>query len=107
MTKMPSEKKPLLEIHGLHARVGEKEILRGIELAIRPGEVHTIMGPNGSGKSTLAGVLSGRPSYEVTAGSVSFDGRDLLALAPEERAREGAGIDTGTESRDGCLKSRG
>jgi Fe-S cluster assembly ATP-binding protein len=86
---MAPEKKPLLEIRGLHARVAEKEILRGIDLAIRPGEVHAIMGPNGSGKSTLAGVLSGRPSFQVSAGSVQFDGRDLLALAPEERAREG------------------
>jgi Fe-S cluster assembly ATP-binding protein len=83
------EKKPLLEIRGLHASVAEKSILTGIDLAIRPGEVHAIMGPNGSGKSTLAGVLSGRPAFEVTQGSVLFDGRDLLALSPEERAREG------------------
>jgi Fe-S cluster assembly ATP-binding protein len=89
VTKPAAEKKPLLEIRGLHARVADKPILRGIDLAIRPGEVHAIMGPNGSGKSTLAGVLSGRPSFEVTAGSVLYDGRDLLALAPEERAREG------------------
>ncbi len=89
MTTMAAEQKPLLEIRGLEARVAEKPILRGIDLTIRPGEVHAIMGPNGSGKSTLAGVLSGRPSFEVTAGSVLYDGKDLLALKPEERAREG------------------
>ena len=83
------EKKPLLEIRGLHARVADKPILKGLDLTIRPGEVHAIMGPNGAGKSTLAGVLSGRPAFEVTQGSVLYDGRDLLALAPEERAREG------------------
>jgi len=87
--QMSVEKKPLLEIRGLHARVGGKPILKGLDLTIRPGEVHAIMGPNGAGKSTLAAVLSGRPSFEVTAGSVLFDGRDLLALSPEERAREG------------------
>jgi Fe-S cluster assembly ATP-binding protein len=86
---MSVEKRPLLEIRGLHARVADKPILKGIDLAIRAGEVHAIMGPNGSGKSTLAGVLAGRPTLEVTAGHVLFDGRDLLALAPEERAREG------------------
>jgi Fe-S cluster assembly ATP-binding protein len=79
----------MLEIRNLHARAGDAEILRGLELSIRPGEVHAIMGPNGSGKSTLAGVLAGRPAFEVTAGEVLFDGRDLLALAPEERARLG------------------
>jgi len=83
------EKKALLEIRGLEARAAGKPILRGIDLTIRPGEVHAVMGPNGSGKSTLAGVLAGRPSFEVTAGFVHFDGRDLLELMPEERAREG------------------
>src|ERR1700712_5007948 len=79
----------MLQIKNLHARVGDKEILRGISLNIAPGEVHAIMGPNGSGKSTLAGVLAGRESYEVTSGQVLFQGKDLLAMAPEERAREG------------------
>jgi Fe-S cluster assembly ATP-binding protein len=79
----------MLEIRGLRARAGDKEILRGLDLVIRPGEVHAVMGPNGSGKSTLANVLAGRPSVEVTAGQVIFEGRDLLALPPEERAREG------------------
>ncbi len=80
---------PMLEVAGLHARAGEREILKGIDLVIRAGEVHAIMGPNGSGKSTLAGVLAGRPGIEVTRGSVRFEGRDLLALAPELRARAG------------------
>jgi Fe-S cluster assembly ATP-binding protein len=79
----------LLEIRNLHARVGEREILRGIDLTIEAGEVHAIMGPNGSGKSTLANVLAGRPGYEVTAGTVLYEGKDLLALPPEMRAREG------------------
>jgi Fe-S cluster assembly ATP-binding protein len=79
----------MLELRNLHARAGDAEILRGVDLVIRPGEVHAIMGPNGSGKSTLAGVLAGRPAFEVTAGEVLFEGRDLLALAPEERARQG------------------
>jgi Fe-S cluster assembly ATP-binding protein len=80
----------LLEIKNLHARIADgREILKGVDLAVAPGEVHAIMGPNGSGKSTLAGVLAGRPGYEVTQGSVSYRGRDLLALSPDERAREG------------------
>ncbi len=80
---------PLLEIEDLHARVGEKEIIKGFNLTINPGEVHAIMGPNGAGKSTLSYVLSGKPGYEVTSGSIKFKGKDLLALSPEERAREG------------------
>jgi Fe-S cluster assembly ATP-binding protein len=79
----------MLEIKKLRARVEEREILTGIDLHVKPGEVHAIMGPNGSGKSTLAGVLSGRETYEVTGGSVLFEGRDLLEMQPEERAREG------------------
>jgi Fe-S cluster assembly ATP-binding protein len=79
----------MLEIKNLRARVGNKDILKGIDLTVRPGEVHAVMGPNGSGKSTLAGVLAGRGEYEVTGGSVRYAGRDLLGLAPEERAREG------------------
>jgi Fe-S cluster assembly ATP-binding protein len=80
----------MLEIRNLHARIAEgREILRGIDLTVKAGEVHAIMGPNGSGKSTLAGVLSGRPGYEVTDGSVTYLGRDLLALEADERAREG------------------
>jgi Fe-S cluster assembly ATP-binding protein len=79
----------LLKISGLQARVAGKEILKGVELEVNAGEVHAIMGPNGSGKSTLAQVLAGREEYEVTAGSVSFDGRDLLGMRPEERARAG------------------
>src|ERR1043165_9480312 len=80
---------PLLEIRNLHASVGGNEILRGVELTVSPGEVHAIMGPNGSGKSTLAHVLAGRPGYEVTKGEVHYKGKDLLAMSPEERAREG------------------
>ena len=79
----------MLEIRNLHARVEDKEILRGVNLTVKAGEVHAIMGENGSGKSTLAGVLAGRDAYEVTAGEVLFDGKDLLELDPEERAREG------------------
>jgi Fe-S cluster assembly ATP-binding protein len=79
----------LLELRNVHARAGEAEILRGVDLVVRPGEVHAVMGPNGSGKSTLANVLAGRPSVTVTQGEVLYDGRDLTALTPEERAREG------------------
>jgi Fe-S cluster assembly ATP-binding protein len=79
----------LLEIQNLHASVEGSEILRGVDLQIRPGEVHAIMGPNGSGKSTLAQVLAGKDDYEITAGKVLFDGKDLLEMDPEERAREG------------------
>jgi Fe-S cluster assembly ATP-binding protein len=79
----------MLEIKNLHARVEDKEILRGVNLTVKAGEVHAIMGPNGSGKSTLAGVLAGRDAYEVTEGEVLFEGKDLLELDPEERAREG------------------
>jgi len=79
----------LLEIKNLHATVGEREILKGIDLTINPGEVHAIMGPNGSGKSTLAQVLAGRELYAVTGGEVIYDGQDLLAMSPEDRARAG------------------
>jgi Fe-S cluster assembly ATP-binding protein len=79
----------MLTIDNLHARVEDKEILKGLSLEVRPGEVHAIMGPNGSGKSTLAGVLAGRDAFDVTEGSVTFDGKDLLDLEPEERACEG------------------
>ncbi len=79
----------MLEIRDLHASVDGNEILRGINLTVQRGEVHAIMGPNGSGKSTLAKVLAGHPSYEVTRGEVLFEGKNLLELAPDERAREG------------------
>lgn len=79
----------MLSIKNLHAGIEEKDILKGINLEVKPGEVHAIMGPNGSGKSTLASVLAGKEDYEVTEGSVEFNGKDLLDLAPEERAGEG------------------
>ena len=79
----------MLSIENLHARVGDREILKGLTLHVPAGEVHAIMGPNGSGKSTLAQVLAGREDYEVTAGTVAYRGQDLLAMAPEERARAG------------------
>ena len=79
----------MLEIKDLHASVNGKEILKGINLTVNPGEIHAIMGPNGSGKSTLSSVLVGNPAFEVTKGSVTFDGKDLLEMAPEDRSREG------------------
>jgi Fe-S cluster assembly ATP-binding protein len=79
----------MLEIKNLRAQVGEKEILRGIDLRVGAGEIHAIMGPNASGKSTLAHVLAGRDNYRVTAGEIAYRGKDLLAMSPEERAREG------------------
>ena len=79
----------MLNIKDLYAKVEEKDILKGLSIEVKPGEVHAIMGPNGSGKSTMGNVLSGRPGYEATAGSVTFKGKDLLELETEERAREG------------------
>lgn len=79
----------LLKISGLHAKVADKEILKGIDLEIRRGEIHAVMGPNGAGKSTLSSVLTGKPDYEVTEGSIEFLGQDLLAMKPEERAWAG------------------
>ena len=79
----------MLEIKNLTARAGDKEILRGVDLMVKPGEIHAVMGPNGSGKSTLAQVIAGHPAYEVTGGEVRFDGQDLLDLEPEARAQAG------------------
>jgi Fe-S cluster assembly ATP-binding protein len=79
----------LLEIKNLHANIGDKEILKGIDLSVQAGEIHAVMGPNGSGKSTLAQVLAGHPAYEVTEGTVTYDGRNLLEMDPEVRAQEG------------------
>ena len=79
----------MLEIKDLKVKVSGKDILKGIDLTVRPGEVHAVMGPNGSGKTTLAQVLAGRVTYEVTGGSVHFEGKDLLVMKPEDRAREG------------------
>jgi Fe-S cluster assembly ATP-binding protein len=81
--------KPILEVKDLNAGIEGKQILKGVDLTINPGEVHAIMGPNGSGKSTLAAILAGRDGYNVTSGQVLYDGQDLLDLDPEERAREG------------------
>src|SRR5690242_2710449 len=85
--RMRDEK--MLEIKNLHAVVDGREILKGIDLTVNAGEVHAVMGPNGSGKSTLANVLAGREAYEVTEGEVSYEGKNLLEMDPEERAREG------------------
>src|SRR3982751_4888249 len=79
----------LLQIKGLRATVADKEILKGIDLTVNKGEVHAVMGPNGSGKSTLAQVLAGNPAFEVTGGSITYEGTDLLELQPEERAQAG------------------
>ena len=79
----------MLEVKNLHARIAGREILKGVDVSVNAGEVHAIMGPNGSGKSTLASVLAGREDYEVTAGTVTYNGADLLEMDPEERAREG------------------
>ena len=79
----------LLKIKGLHAGIGDKEILKGIDLEIGPGEIHAVMGPNGAGKSTLSAVLTGKPDYEVTAGTIEFRGQNLLEMKPEERAWAG------------------
>jgi Fe-S cluster assembly ATP-binding protein len=79
----------MLDIQDLHATVGDKEILKGITLSVNPGEIHAVMGPNGSGKSTLAQVLAGHPSYTVTGGTVTYEGKDLLAMDPEVRAQAG------------------
>src|SRR6202050_3300092 len=80
---------PLLEIRNLHVEIDGKEILKGLDLTVNAGEVHAIMGPNGSGKSTLAYVLAGKAGYEITSGSIQYNGEDLNALAPEERAAKG------------------
>jgi len=91
---------PILEIRDLHARIaGGREIVKGIDLVVNPGEVHAIMGPNGAGKSTLSSILAGKPGYEVTAGTVSYLGQDLLALAADERARAGTAMNAARRGR--------
>jgi Fe-S cluster assembly ATP-binding protein len=84
-----AQKNAMLEVKDLHATASDKEILKGIDLTVKPGEVHAVMGPNGSGKSTLAQVLAGHPAYKVTAGQVLYEGKDLLDMEPEERAQAG------------------
>lgn len=79
----------MLEIKNLHAKIGDKEILKGLSLTVRAGEVHAIMGPNGTGKSTLASIIAGKEDYEITAGEILFEGKNLLDLSPDARAREG------------------
>ena len=90
----------MLEIKDLHASINGKEILKGINLTVKPGEVHAIMGPNGSGKSTLSSVLVGNPAFEVTKGSVTFDGKNLLDLSPEDRSHEGLFFEFPVSGRD-------
>jgi Fe-S cluster assembly ATP-binding protein len=82
-------KPPMFEIENLHASIEDNEILKGVDLTINHGEIHALMGPNGSGKSTLANILAGHPAYEVTEGSIRFNGEDILELEPDERARKG------------------
>src|SRR3954451_14668102 len=89
---MRTSKVPMLEVKNLHVTVGGKQILNGIDLTVNKGEVHAIMGPNGSGKSTLSKILTGHPAYQVTKGEVLYEGRNLLELAPDERAREGVSL---------------
>jgi Fe-S cluster assembly ATP-binding protein len=86
---MPNDTPTMLDIKNLHVKAEDKEILKGIDLHVKAGEVHAIMGPNGSGKSTLARALSGHPEYVVTGGEIRFDGKDLLEMDPDTRAREG------------------
>ena len=94
----------MLEIKDLHASVEGKEILRGVNLTIGDGEVHVLTGPNGSGKSTLSNVLVGNPKYEVTSGSITFNGKDLLALSPEDRSHEGLFyVVSGTDGNSRCV----
>ena len=89
MTTANQTDTPILEVKDLHVSIDGQEILRGVDLTVRPGEIHAIMGPNGSGKSTLANTLAGRPEYTVTSGNVLYNGADLLKMEPEDRAREG------------------